>query len=88
MWVTGRKDDIFKRGGEKVSAVHIQQAIVATGTVVDAVVLALDDELLGKVPVAFVVPVDPGVVHRARADEGAQEAAAAGLASGPRRGAR
>jgi len=59
VWVTGRRDDIFKRGGEKVSAVHIQQAIVATGTVVDAVVLALDDELLGKVPVAFVVPADP-----------------------------
>ncbi len=59
VWVTGRKDDIFKRGGEKVSAVHIQQAIAATGTVVDAVVLALDDELLGKVPVAFVVPVAP-----------------------------
>jgi long-chain acyl-CoA synthetase len=60
VWVTGRRDDIFKRGGEKVSAVHIQQAIVATGAVADAVVLALDDELLGKVPVAFVVPVDPG----------------------------
>ncbi|HJW74354.1 MAG TPA: class I adenylate-forming enzyme family protein, partial [Thermoleophilia bacterium] len=60
VWVTGRKDDIFKRGGEKVSSVHIQQAIVATGTVVDAVVLAFDDELLGKVPVAFVVPADAG----------------------------
>ena len=60
VWVTGRKDDIFKRGGEKVSAVHVQQAIVATGTVADAVVLALDDELLGKVPVAFVVPADAG----------------------------
>jgi long-chain acyl-CoA synthetase len=58
VWVTGRKDDIFKRGGEKVSAVHIQRAIVATGTVTDAVVLAFDDELLGKVPVAFVVPRD------------------------------
>jgi long-chain acyl-CoA synthetase len=59
VWVTGRRDDIFKRGGEKVSAVHIQQAIAATGTVADAVVLALDDDLLGKVPVAFVVPTDP-----------------------------
>jgi long-chain acyl-CoA synthetase len=60
VWVTARKDDIFQRGGEKVSAVSIQEAIVATGAAADVVVLALDDELLGKVPVAFVVPADPG----------------------------
>jgi acyl-CoA synthetase (AMP-forming)/AMP-acid ligase II len=56
VWVEGRKDDIIKRGGEKVSTVHIQQALMATGLVADAAVVAADDEILGHVPVAFVVP--------------------------------
>ena len=56
VWVEGRKDDIIKRGGEKVSTVHIQQALLATGLVADAAVVAADDEILGHVPVAFVVP--------------------------------
>jgi acyl-CoA synthetase (AMP-forming)/AMP-acid ligase II len=56
VWVEGRKDDIFKRGGEKVSTVQIQQAILALGMVADAAVLAVPDESLGHVPVAFVAP--------------------------------
>src|SRR5450759_3252183 len=28
VWIEGRHDDIFKRGGEKVSAVQIQQALL------------------------------------------------------------
>ena len=31
VWVAGRKDDIIKRGGEKVSTVHVQQALLALG---------------------------------------------------------
>jgi len=56
VWVAGRQDDIFKRGGEKVSAVSVQQAVMDLGLFRDAVVVAVEDEILGKVPVAFVVP--------------------------------
>ncbi|MEE4276634.1 MAG: class I adenylate-forming enzyme family protein, partial [Thermoleophilia bacterium] len=59
VWIAGRKDDIIKRGGEKVSTVHVQQALVALDRFADVAVLAAPDEILGHVPVAFVVPLEP-----------------------------
>jgi len=59
VWVAGRKDDIIKRGGEKVSVVHVQEALLALGRFHDVAVIAAPDEILGHVPVAFVVPRDP-----------------------------
>jgi acyl-CoA synthetase (AMP-forming)/AMP-acid ligase II len=59
VWVAGRQDDIIKRGGEKVSTVHVQQALLETGRFADVAVIAAPDEILGHVPVAFVVPVEP-----------------------------
>ncbi len=59
VWVEGRKDDIIKRGGEKVSVVHVQEALFALGRFDDVAVLAAPDEILGHVPVAFVVPREP-----------------------------
>jgi acyl-coenzyme A synthetase/AMP-(fatty) acid ligase len=59
VWVEGRKDDIIKRGGEKVSIIQVQQALLNLGLFHDVAVLAAADELLGHVPVAFVVPRDP-----------------------------
>ncbi len=59
VWIEGRKDDIIKRGGEKVSIIHVQQALQGLGRFADVAVLAAPDEILGHVPVAFVVPHDP-----------------------------
>ena len=59
VWIAGRKDDIIKRGGEKVSIIHVQQALQGLGRFADVAVLAAPDEILGYVPVAFVVPLDP-----------------------------
>jgi long-chain acyl-CoA synthetase len=59
VWVAGRKDDIIKRGGEKVSVVHVQEALLALGRFHDVAVIAAPDEILGHVPVAFVVPREP-----------------------------
>lgn len=56
LWIEGRRDDLFKCGGERVSALRTRDAILAGGLCVDAVVLAVPDSLLGHVPVAFVVP--------------------------------
>lgn len=55
VWVAGRRDDIFKRGGEKVSTVQVQQALLALPGVLDCAVVAAADDVLGHVPVAFVV---------------------------------
>jgi acyl-CoA synthetase (AMP-forming)/AMP-acid ligase II len=60
VWIAGRKDDIIKRGGEKVSIVHVQQALQGLGRFADVAVLAAPDEILGHVPVAFVVPAEDG----------------------------
>ncbi len=58
VWIAGRKDDIIKRGGEKVSIIHVQQALQGLGRFADVAVLAAPDDILGHVPVAFVVPHD------------------------------
>jgi len=58
VWIAGRKDDIIKRGGEKVSIIHVQQALQGLGRFADVAVLAAPDDILGHVPVAFVVPND------------------------------
>jgi acyl-coenzyme A synthetase/AMP-(fatty) acid ligase len=66
VWIEGRKDDIIKRGGEKVSTIQVQQALLNLGLFHDAAVLAAPDELLGHVPVAFVVPRDPETFKASR----------------------
>jgi len=38
--------------------VHIQQGLMSLGMFRDAAVLSVEDEILGRVPVAFVVPAD------------------------------
>ena len=58
VWIAGRKDDIIKRGGEKVSIIHVQEALQGLGRFADVAVVAAPDEILGHVPVAFVVPTD------------------------------
>jgi long-chain acyl-CoA synthetase len=60
VWIAGRKDDIIKRGGEKVSIIHVQQALQGLGRFADVAVLAAPDEIMGHVPVAFVVPQEEG----------------------------
>lgn len=56
LWLEGRKDDVFKCGGEKVSLIKIHQTILGSGLLQDAGVLSEENELMGKVPVAYVVP--------------------------------
>jgi acyl-CoA synthetase (AMP-forming)/AMP-acid ligase II len=56
VWVEGRKDDVFKRGGEKVSTVQIQQAMGTLDDILDCAVLAIEDPFLGHTPIAFIVP--------------------------------
>jgi long-chain acyl-CoA synthetase len=58
IFLTGRKKDMLKVGGERVSPKEIEDAIIESGLVHEAAVLGHPDELLSEVPEAFVVPLD------------------------------
>lgn len=61
LWIQGRKDDIFKSSGEKVSTNFIKQELLALELFKDVAVIPAEDILMGKVPLAFVV-MQEGVV--------------------------
>lgn len=60
----GRKDDVFKCAGNKVSMLWIADGLWRTGEFQDVAVVAVDHPILGKVAHAYVVPLkdswDPG----------------------------
>ncbi|WP_066519197.1 class I adenylate-forming enzyme family protein [Curtobacterium ammoniigenes] len=57
-WVTlaGRSDDVINRGGEKVYPSEVEDVLLGDDRVLEAVVVARPDEVLGAVPVAYVIP--------------------------------
>lgn len=58
IYLTGRKKEMLKIGGERVSPKEIEDAIIASGMVHESAVIGRPDELLSEVPVAYVVPMD------------------------------
>jgi fatty-acyl-CoA synthase len=54
-----RKKDIIISGGENISTIEIEQAVVSHPAVLEAAVIAIPDEKWGEVPKAFVV-LKPG----------------------------
>jgi malonyl-CoA/methylmalonyl-CoA synthetase len=61
-FILGRaSSDILKTGGEKVSALEIEEALREHPDVVDAAVIGVPDDLWGERVVAFVVPASPSV---------------------------
>jgi len=58
IFLTGRKKDMLKIGGERVSSKEIEDAIVESGLVHEVAVIGHYDEYLSEVPEAFVVPLD------------------------------
>ena len=60
-FVTGRRDEMLKVGGHRVSLLEIEEVILATGEFVEAVVLGLPDPLLGNRLAAVVVPKNNGL---------------------------
>jgi len=59
-FVTGRRDEMLKVGGHRVSLLEIEEVILATGQFVEAVALGLPDPLLGSRIAAVVVPKNNG----------------------------
>lgn len=59
LYVTGRKDDLLKVGGHRIDPQEIEDALMASGLLLEVAVLGVQDELLGKRLVALAVPLDP-----------------------------
>ncbi len=58
--LTGRVSELINRGGENIHPTEIEQALLHSPGVADAVVVGVAHDVLGEVPVAFVVPGPEG----------------------------
>ena len=56
--VLGRRDNMFISGGENIQPEEIEQALMQLDNVLEALVVAVDDDQYGQRPVAFVRMVD------------------------------
>lgn len=65
LYVTGRKDDLLKVGGHRIDPQEIEDALMASGLLLEAAVLGVEDELLGKKVVAVAVPLGGEVTEAA-----------------------
>jgi acyl-CoA synthetase (AMP-forming)/AMP-acid ligase II len=55
VWIEGRVSDMINRGGMKVFPAEVEEVLRTSPEVSDAAVIAVPDDRLGEVPVAFVV---------------------------------
>jgi len=56
--LAGRVDDVINRGGEKVYPLEVEEALLTDAAVREVVVVGAPDDVLGSVPVAFVIPAE------------------------------
>ena len=61
LYFVGRKDDIIKTRGEKVSPKEVENALYGLKGVVEAAVVGVPDPILGQAVKAFVVVNDPAI---------------------------
>jgi fatty-acyl-CoA synthase len=66
-YVRGRIDDIINSGGEKLSLIEVDEALLGHANVVDAACIGVAHERFGEVPAAFVV------LNREMSDEAARD---------------
>ncbi|GAA3045475.1 acyl-CoA ligase (AMP-forming), exosortase A system-associated [Pseudonocardia yunnanensis] len=59
LYFVGRRDDMIKTSGYRVSPQEIEEVVYETGLVHDAVAIGLEDEALGHRIVVVVTPCDP-----------------------------
>jgi len=65
LYFVGRRDDMIKTSGYRVSPQEIEEVAYETGLVLDAVALGLEDGALGHRVVLVVTPCDPAVFEPA-----------------------
>jgi long-chain acyl-CoA synthetase len=57
--ITGRSKELIIRGGENIYPAEVEEVVSQCEAVADVAVAPKQDDALGEVPVAFVVPADP-----------------------------
>jgi long-chain acyl-CoA synthetase len=62
IFLEGRKDNLLKVGGHRINPQEVEDALLATELAVEAAVMGVADELLGKRLVALVVPLNGDAV--------------------------
>jgi acyl-CoA synthetase (AMP-forming)/AMP-acid ligase II len=83
LYLKGRSREILKVGGRRISPTEIEQAIERVPDVVESAVIGVPDELLGEVPIAFVVRSPGSTLDEAVLDRACRESLPAQLV--PRR---
>jgi acyl-coenzyme A synthetase/AMP-(fatty) acid ligase len=73
--ITGRADRVIVTGGEKVDPARVEQALLATGLVREALVLGLPDATWGELVTACVVAGPEAEAALRKACEGLEPAA-------------
>lgn len=61
LYVNGRSDDLIIQGGNNVFPIEIEEVLLRNSRIKEAVVLGIDDEILGSKIVAFVSLVDSSI---------------------------
>jgi acyl-CoA synthetase (AMP-forming)/AMP-acid ligase II len=70
VYLVGRSDDVINRGGEKVYPAEVEEVLLGDPRVLEAVVVAREHDVLGFVPVAYVIPaLGPGAVDGGLVDD-------------------
>ena len=67
-----RAKDVVISGGENISTIEVEQAVVSHPAVLEVAVIGVPDEKWGERPKAFVVLAAGGERHRGRADRARQ----------------
>jgi len=64
LYHVGRNDDVFKSGGQKVSGVLIRDELLQLKLFKDVAVVPKEEEILGTVPVACLVPLNQACLKK------------------------
>ena len=56
LFLAGRTDDVINRGGQLVYPREVEEVLLGDDAVLDAIVVGRPDDILGAVPVAYVIP--------------------------------
>ncbi|NGO41068.1 type I polyketide synthase [Streptomyces ureilyticus] len=62
--LTGRVSELIIRGGENIHPTEVEEVLLRCPGVTDAVVVGMPHDVLGEVPVAFLVPGPDGIDHQ------------------------
>lgn len=65
LFIVGRADDVINCGGFMIHPLVVEEALAKCSAVAECAVVSERDERLGEVPVAFVVPKEPGSIEDA-----------------------